>query len=172
MKWTWIVVAAVVFATSCGPSKTSSDGAVEYDDLTWDSLLSEGELEYYLEEMRRFDADPLYAGNEEGPPLPEANADLDGMTIRIPGFTVGVDTVEGVYNKSKAFLFVPYQGACIHVPPPPPNQTIFVEMKDAVTTDPYIPIYLEGTIYVETGQNELASYFYRIDGDDVAPYEG
>ena len=171
MRFTWIGIAAVVLAISCGPSNSTKDAA-EYAEMTWDSLLSKGEMEYYLEEIRRFNEDPEYTGSEEGPPLPDANADLDGRTIRIPGYAVGVDTVSGIYNKSKSFLFVPYQGACIHVPPPPPNQTIFVEMKDAVTTDPYIPIYLEGTIYVETGQNELAAYFYRVEGHDVTPYEG
>ena len=26
------------------------------------------------------------------------------------------------------FLLVPYAGACIHVPPPPPNQIVYVKM--------------------------------------------
>lgn len=143
-----------------------------YTDISWDNLLSEDELTFYSEELRRYNENPEYRGSGEKPPDPVANPEYDGMHVRLPGYAVGVDTVPGEYNKSSTFLFVPFQGACIHVPAPPPNQTVFVEMDKAVSTDPYTPIYLEGTLHVETGENELAAFFYRIKGDTVRPYEG
>ena len=33
------------------------------------------------------------------------------------------------------FLLVPYVGACIHVPPPPPNQIVYVTSEDGVEVD-------------------------------------
>ena len=55
-------------------------------------------------------------------------SDYDGKRVRIPGYIVpiGFDGV-GV----KEFLLVPYVGACIHVPPPPPNQTASIGSRSA-----------------------------------------
>lgn len=171
MRFRHILIVAAVLAASCsqtGRKSAVSDGPTI---ISWDTLLSGEEIEYYEEEIRRYDEDPEYSGSDKEPPSPGVNETLDGEFIRIPGFAVGMDSVPGEYNKSRTFLFVPYQGACIHVPPPPPNQTIFVEMEQAVSTDPYVPIFLEGTIHVEAGENELAPYFYRIEGSGTKPYE-
>lgn len=46
---------------------------------------------------------------------------VDGKTVKVPGFMVPLeDGADGVTE----FLLVPYFGACIHVPPPPPNQIV------------------------------------------------
>lgn len=47
----------------------------------------------------------------------------NGETVRIPGYIVPLE-YDG--SKIKQFLLVPYVGACIHVPPPPANQLIYV----------------------------------------------
>ncbi len=53
---------------------------------------------------------------------------LDGQTVRIPGYVLPLDfSATGV----REFMLVPYTGACIHVPPPPPNQMVFVELTEA-----------------------------------------
>ena len=44
--------------------------------------------------------------------------DWDGKTVRLPGFIVPID-YEG--SSVTSFILVPYVGACIHVPPPPPK---------------------------------------------------
>ena len=47
----------------------------------------------------------------------------------------------------KTFLLVPYIGACIHVPPPPPNQMIFVKLnKSERVRYMYQPIAIEGIL--------------------------
>ncbi|MCB1814569.1 MAG: DUF3299 domain-containing protein, partial [Candidatus Competibacteraceae bacterium] len=48
---------------------------------------------------------------------------LDGRDVRIPGFLLPLN-YEG--EKVTEFLLVPVVGACIHVPPPPPNQMVHV----------------------------------------------
>jgi hypothetical protein len=51
------------------------------------------------------------------------NKKLDGKTVKIPGYIVPLDHIGfGVVE----FMLVPFIGACIHVPPPPPNQLIYV----------------------------------------------
>jgi hypothetical protein len=164
------LILALLVSCHRGPSESVEQPV--YADIRWDALLSDDELTYYLEEMRRYNEDQNYQGSDTTPPYPDVNPELDNLRVRIPGFAVGIDAVPGQFDQSKSFLFVPYQGACIHVPPPPPNQTIYVEMRTPVETDPYIPIWLIGTMIIEAGENELAEYFYRLEGDSISPYEG
>ncbi|HTU52118.1 MAG TPA: DUF3299 domain-containing protein, partial [Acidobacteriaceae bacterium] len=65
---------------------------------------------------------------------------LSGKRVSIPGFMVPLEDDLDVVTE---FLLVPYAGACIHVPPPPPNQIVYVKMnkntKVQVTfTDPIL----------------------------------
>ncbi|MFN3586678.1 MAG: DUF3299 domain-containing protein, partial [Moraxellaceae bacterium] len=89
--------------------------------------------------------------------------------VRIPGYVVPVD-----YNAKGAitsFFLVPYFGACIHVPPPPPNQIIFVRFPqgfDVVAL--YEPFWISGTLKVETMQSELADAFYTMQGQRIEPF--
>lgn len=54
-------------------------------------------------------------------------ADFDGSAISIPGFAV---PVEFHADQTPSLIFiVPYYGACIHFPPPPPNQIIFARLS-------------------------------------------
>ena len=49
--------------------------------------------------------------------------DWTGQIVRLSGFIVPIDHQgTGV----TAFILVPYVGACVHVPPPPANQLVFV----------------------------------------------
>ncbi len=137
----------------------------EYESIAWWKLLSEDEFNFYTSETAKISMDPQYKGGTK-PPL-GVNENLNGKKIQISGYIVGVDSVQGEYNKLSTFLFVPNAGTCIHIPPPPPNQTIFVEMKKAIKTDPFEPVILKGTIYLENGESEIASYFYRFVGDSV-----
>lgn len=144
-------------------------GSTDYENLSWRMLLSQEETDFYMAEIAKYALDPNYEGGIA--PTPGVNLDLDGKKVKITGFAVGVDSIPGEYNRVKTFLFVPTEGSCIHIPPPPPNQTIFVQMRRSVRTDPYEPIILEGTIFVEEGNSEIGSYFYRFEGDSIRDYE-
>ena len=52
------------------------------------------------------------------------NKALDGSNVKLPGFIVPLEVSKE--GKVTEFFLVPYVGACIHVPPPPPNQIIYV----------------------------------------------
>ncbi|WP_201266804.1 DUF3299 domain-containing protein, partial [Pseudomonas aeruginosa] len=51
-------------------------------------------------------------------------ASLDGKAIRLGGYPVPLEN--DAKGRVTEFFLVPYPGACIHVPPPPPNQIVLV----------------------------------------------
>ncbi len=66
-------------------------------------------------------------------------------------------------NVSK-FLLVPEAGQCIHVPPPPLNQTLLVDASSEPTKlrDLYIPIIVYGRISVGSQSFDIADSGYTI----------
>ena len=95
--------------------------------------------------------------------------ELNGKLVRIPGFVV---PLEGDDDKVTEFLLVPYFGACVHVPPPPSNQLIYVKMPKGAPADAmYDPIWVIGTISTESWSGELAQVGYSMLGTDIAPYD-
>lgn len=95
---------------------------------------------------------------------------LDGKTVSVPGFMVPLeDDLEQVTE----FLLVPYSGACIHVPPPPPNQMIYVKMRGnnkihVTFTD---PIMVTGQLKISTVESPYGDVSYDMDGMSVKPYQ-
>jgi hypothetical protein len=140
-----------------------------YRMITWWDLFSKPEFLYYKEMEAAYEADPNFYPSSL-PPAPGINAGISGLKVRIPGFIVGVDTDPDNFSMISSFLFVPYQGACIHVPPPPTNQTIFSTFEESFQSDPYTPYWLYGTIYTEEGDNGIAAYSYTLVGDRLEIY--
>ena len=56
------------------------------------------------------------------------NSAIDGKVIRIPGYVL---PLEFSGTKVTEFLLVPWVGACIHTPPPEPNQIVYVKPDKA-----------------------------------------
>src|SRR5690606_35777506 len=71
---------------------------------------------------------------------------LNGKAVKIPGFMV---PLEDEMSSVKEFLLVPSPQACIHVPPPPPNQMVYVRMKKG-TEVVNGPIWVYGTLNLVT----------------------
>ena len=94
---------------------------------------------------------------------------LDGEYVRLLGFVVPVDFIG---KNVKQFLLVPYVGACIHVPPPPANQIVYVTAEDgAEIAGLFQPVEVTGTMRVAPLSTELAEVGYRIEAETVEPYE-
>ena len=97
--------------------------------------------------------------------------ELDDTYVKLPGYIVPVDV--SADQKMSSFFLVPYFGACIHVPPPPPNQIVYVTLEEPIdVTDIYDAFWIEGTLSVETVQKEIAASAYLIKADKVTLYEG
>lgn len=101
---------------------------------------------------------------------------LDGQTVRMPGYALPLEFSEtGVQE----FLLVPYVGACIHVPPPPPNQTVFVELNQTYKLSSlYEAVWITGVMTIGgvsrelsfvDGQSEIP-VGYTLKGVSIEPY--
>jgi len=68
---------------------------------------------------------------------------------------------------------VPYYGACIHVPPPPANQTVYVNAEPGRGTRPKLfdVVWVTGTLRVERVESELAAAGYALEAIKVEPYD-
>ncbi len=94
---------------------------------------------------------------------------LEGRSVRLSGLVVPLTTVDGMLSD---FLLVPYFGACIHVPPPPPNQTVHVVTGEDVAYrgELFDTVWVQGTLRVERFRSEHGEAGYRIDASGVSPY--
>ena len=98
-------------------------------------------------------------------------AEMDGRQIRIGGYPVPIESnADGLYTQ---FFLVPYAGACIHVPPPPPNQIILVDYPVGVAiNDIYQPLWVQGQLQVEQTSNQLADASYQLAAKQAELYDG
>lgn len=99
----------------------------------------------------------------------EALESRRGKTVRIPGFMVPFeDGMSGVDE----FLLVPYFGACIHTPPPPPNQIVYVKMQrgQRVEVNIWDPVYIEGVLEIESIESPYGTVGHQVLGTAVRPY--
>jgi hypothetical protein len=95
--------------------------------------------------------------------------DLNNKTVSVPGFMV---PLEDDADEVTEFLLVPFAGACIHVPPPPPNQMIYVKLRGRQKTRMTFtePITVTGQLHVATVQSPYGDVSFNLDGDSVRPY--
>ena len=107
-----------------------------------------------------------------------ANEELDGQSVRIPGYLLPLE-FDG--DKVSEFLLVPYVGACIHTPPPPANQIVHVKTEEAYATDGglFTPVWVNGLMKAEQVQSNLSFVdgaadipsAYALKAISVEPYE-
>lgn len=91
---------------------------------------------------------------------------LDGKRVTINGYIVPLD---GSSNFTKAFLLGPYFGACIHTPPPPSNQVIYVELagKGLPLNNWEAYVSVSGSLIVAKTTSELGIASYQMQADIV-----
>ncbi len=93
-----------------------------------------------------------------------------GKRVSIPGFMV---PLEDDLDQVTEFLLVPYAGACIHVPPPPPNQIVYVKMNKNVKVQVTFtdPILVTGVLQISTVQSPYGDVSYDLSAESVVPYQ-
>ena len=98
---------------------------------------------------------------------PQLVADLNGKSVRIGGYVVPLDFES---TNVKEFLLVPFVGACIHVPPPPANQIVYVKVdKGFEISDTFAPVTVTGTIKTDLAVTGLADAGYTMEASSVEP---
>lgn len=107
------------------------------------------------------------------------NTRLNGKYVSLPGYLLPLE-VDG--NRISEFLLVPFVGACIHVPPPPPNQIVHGTIQGGVEynmDDLFKPILITGTLSAKSISKELflgdgsdnIDIGYVMQVDNIAEYE-
>jgi len=100
----------------------------------------------------------------------EVMPEFDNVDIRIPGFIVPL--VSDEEQRVTEFFIVPYFGACLHLPPPPPNQIIYAKAAEGVVLSTLsMPFWFEGNIRIESHGNDLGASAYSMTADNIEPYD-
>ncbi len=84
--------------------------------------------------------------------------DLNGRQVRMPGYAL---PLEYSGTQITEFLLVPWVGACIHTPPPPPNQIVYVKLDEGIENQGrFTPMWVTGEMTVKAATKNL----YLVDG--------
>lgn len=159
MLLTWLAAAAL-------PRPLLANGATE---ITWDDLIPPGVP--YSEIVGEGDMDveadtwaPIYDENAL-----KLNELLDNAVIKMPGFIIPMETTsQGVTE----FILVPYVGACIHVPPPPANQLVFVSTKTPWPADDlWDAVWVTGRMSTRLQSTEMGETGYALSATHMEIYE-
>lgn len=155
----------LLFMTLCSVSVW---GAQQPQTLDWMDLIPK-------KERHQFDQQgmPTVDHNGNAPAqqshIGAVRPELDGKFVKIPGFVI---PLEGDDQTITEFLLVPYFGACIHVPPPPPNQIIYVKFpQGAPVQELWDVIYVVGKLKAEPVSSDVADAGYKIEGSRIEPYD-
>lgn len=107
--------------------------------------------------------------NYESGEMTDTLKKLNGKVVKIPGFIVPLEDYE---EEAAEFLLVPYFGACVHTPPPPPNQLVYVKMTDKrrLKVGLWDAVWMYGTLKIEYVESVYGPSSYTLDGLRTAPY--
>lgn len=158
---------------------TSNQASADAQTLEWMDLLPDDDRE----KMENLPQVSHEGGEGAGSPINKGNSqlgdvmqsakvrgELNGKKVRIPGFVVPIE-YDADQNITSFFL-VPYFGACIHVPPPPPNQIVFVTNAKGLKAEMiYNPFWIEGTLTTDKMSHDLANSAYSLKASAITPYE-
>ena len=128
--------------------------AAKNDDVAVTEIIAEGSANDTMEQIGTFNV----------------VESLNGEKIRIPGYVVPLDF--SAKSEHTEFLLVPYFGACLHTPPPPPNQIVFVKSSTPVkVANINEPVWLEGTMATGKFTSDLGNSAYELNLSKLEPYE-
>jgi hypothetical protein len=137
-----------------------------FSDLDWTKMVP-------AEDIKALENAPpvLHVGNQRMKQIGTLHTvdALNGARIRLSGYVVPLES-DGEGNMVE-FFFVPFYGACIHVPPPPPNMLVHVRLSHGVPTPSlYDPLTLKGVIHTQVTENPLAASAYAVDNGTLETY--
>jgi hypothetical protein len=140
--------------------------------INWDDLLPEGEMER-IEELYAASS-VMMEMNHFGGQMPQIGTfnvepALIGQTVRMPGYILPLDYQPG--GDITEFLLVPYFGACVHTPPPPPNQIVYVTSEEPVRVERlWAAVWVTGVMTADRHMNDLGDAAYTMQLTGHEPY--
>ena len=149
--------------------------AAEPKELTWSEMIPPDAAPevpdtapmHDLSQLGNLDPEAAPAAQQSMPNAPVVPA-LDGQNIRLPGYIVPLEVNEE--GRTTEFLLVPYFGACIHVPPPPANQIIYVTLDKPRGIQMMDTVWVYGKLEIEKTESDIGDAGYRIKAEAVEPY--
>ncbi|KEJ90059.1 DUF3299 domain-containing protein [Sulfitobacter donghicola] len=157
------VASALAAATLPQAALAKSAKEITWNDLIppgvpYSQIIGEGEMDEAADTWR-----PVFDENAT-----KLNPALDGAYIKMPGFILPFDiTTAGVTS----FVLVPYVGACLHTPPPPANQLVFVTpRKPWPSQDLWEAVWVTGKMTHELQATEVADTGYALTADKMEIY--
>jgi uncharacterized protein len=85
---------------------------------------------------------------------------LNNQVVKIPGYIVPLTDDLESFNE---FLIVPDPQACIHFPPPPPNQILYVKTKKNLPINiTFYPFWFQGRLEAVSTFSEFGKVSYRL----------
>jgi len=184
------LVLPMLISSGCSQSEGNVDkSGNEYSVIEWTELIPETDLEALrnqpdflssiLDGSEEDKIDSQIQSKLEGTPesayqaaLVSSNvvAAFDSRNVRLPGFIVPLEFDENFVVTE--FFLVPYFGACLHSPPPPPNQIVFVKLSDGIKLESIEQPYLvSGLLTTVSESNDLAHAAYSMTAKNIELYE-
>jgi hypothetical protein len=98
------------------------------------------------------------------------NTGLADRIVRLPGFIVPLELDER--GRVTELFLVPFFGACIHVPPPPPNQIVHVTMAAPLELGAMTAAYwITGRMSISTRKTRLGTSAYSMHEASSEEYD-
>lgn len=160
------MVKSLLTALVLGLTASAAVGAGTTRDIGWADLLPDGAQQSAISGIVQHNQ---AASARALPQSTGVRQDLNGQSVRVSGFVVPLD-----YDGSwvSTFMLVPFVGACVHVPPPPPNQLILVTARKPFKSGGmFEPVTVEGVLSAATTSTDLADVGYSLTTAIVRPYE-
>ena len=136
-KLFFIFISLIIF--QAGAVVSISDEKLRSIEDNWLKLAPQGTYDFVTENLdyKTYMSEDFQKRLEEAEKI--LNPKMENAFIELAGFMVPVEKINAKVSK---FLLVPVAGQCIHVPAPPLNQTILVDLEGETPdeVDIYFPI--------------------------------
>jgi hypothetical protein len=184
-----IVAVALMFCLLAYMPQAAEPQLPDYRELDWVELIPEDDLKalmnppewlFEIDDGSALDDPALFSSREQDN---EADAryrqalqssvvrgELAGQKVRLPGFVVPLafDDKRRVIE----FFLVPYMGACLHLPPPPPNQIVYVNYEPGLELESlWEPYWVAGELKIKNYSNLVGESAYAINAMKLELYD-
>ena len=179
-KWTVAVLSLTLLLAACSSEPeagtplnlaqqvaTKTFERLDPTALAWGSLMpADYEPSYQPFPWETEDGEAVMRETLQSTPLVEA---LDGQEVKVSGYVVPLASDEEAVSE---FLLVPFLGACVHVPPPPANQIVYVKPTYPLPNeDSYGVVSVAGTLRAEGRVSEFGAAGYEMTDALLAPFD-
>ena len=135
--------------------------------LAWENLMpADYEPSYQEFPWSVEDGEAMMQETLQQTPLVES---LDGQQVKVSGYVVPLTSDADTVSE---FLLVPYAGACIHVPPPPANQIVYVKPTyPLLTEESWDVVSVVGTLSAGGRTSELGAAGYEMENAILTKFD-